>query len=167
MLAAGPTRVDPAIPRPAIAEREPKDQSIIAALGGFGLPLELDRSEFFGSGATRPVAFRFTFREVPFSCIAERKDGQPLLALTGDFGALPYTAEGPERRKAVQAVVAHARCRSGLDWQVTPHQEIIMRGGISLALPLTPVAMVTGAVTLLLRARPFLELLLETMTEEG
>jgi hypothetical protein len=152
---------------PAIAERKPKDQSIIAALGGFGLPLELDRSEFFGSGATRPVAFRFTFREVPFSCIAERKDGQPVLVLTGDFGALPYTAEGPERRKAVQTVVAHARCRSGLDWQVTPHQEIIVRGGISLALPLTPVAMVTGAVTLLLRARPFLELLLETMTEEG
>ncbi len=167
MLAAGPTRVDPAIPMPAIAERKPKDQSIIAALGGFGLPLELDRSEFFGSGATRPVAFRFTFREVPFSCTTERRDGQPVLTLIGDFGALPYTAEGPERRKAMQTVVAHARRRSGLDWQVTPRQEIIVRGGICLALPLTPVAMVTGAVTLLLRARPFLELLLETMTEEG
>jgi len=66
----------------------------------------------------------------------------------------------------VQRVVAHGRCRSGLDWQVTPQQEIIVRGGISLALPLTPVAMVTGAVTLLLRTRPFLELLLETMSEE-
>ena len=166
MLAAGPTRVDPAIPMPAIAERKPRDQSIIADLVDFRLPLELDRSEFFGSCSTRPVAFRFTYREVPFSCTAERKDGQPELTLTGDFGALPYTAEGQERRKALKTVVAHARRRSGLDWQVTPQQEIIMRGGISLALPLTPVAMVTGAVTLLLRARPFLDLLLETMTEE-
>jgi hypothetical protein len=151
---------------PVIAERKPKDRSIIATLGGSGRPLELDRSEFFGSCSTRPVAFRFTYREVPFSCIAERKDGRPVLTLIGDFGALPYTAEGPQRRKAVQTVVAHARRCSGLDWQVTLQQEITVRGSISLALPLTPVAMVTGAVTLLLRARPFLELLLETMTEE-
>jgi hypothetical protein len=147
---------------PAIARRKPTEESIIATLGGFALPLELDRGEPFGDGAQRPVAFRFTFREVPFSCTAERRDGQPVLTLTGDFGALPYTAEDPERRRSIQAIVSAAGQRSGLDWQVTPQQQVIVRGGISLALPLTPVALILGAVTLLLRALPFLELLLDT-----
>ncbi|HXP73724.1 MAG TPA: hypothetical protein VN823_06215 [Stellaceae bacterium] len=152
---------------PAIAESKPKDQSIVAALGDVALPLELDRTELFGRLGPRPVEFRFTFREVPFSCTAERREGHPVLTLTGDLGSLPYTAEGAERRQAVQTVVAAARRRSGLDWQVTAQQQIVVRGGISLVLPLTPVAMVAGAVTLLLRARPFLDLLLEAMAQEG
>jgi hypothetical protein len=67
----------------------------------------------------------------------------------------------------VQTIVAAARERSGLDWQVTPDQQIVMKGGISLALPLTPVAMIAGAVTLLLQARPFLDALLEALAQEG
>jgi hypothetical protein len=62
----------------------------------------------------------------------------------------------------MQAVVAAARECSGLDWQVTPQQQIQVRSGISLPSPLTPVAMILGAVTLLLRALPFLEQLLQT-----
>jgi hypothetical protein len=46
---------------------------------------------------------------------------------------------------------------------VTPQQQVVVRGGIPLAMPLTPVAMIVGAVTLLLRAQPFLELLAEVM----
>jgi hypothetical protein len=156
-----PTR--PRTTMPVTAEIEPKDQSIIATLGGLALPLELDRSHPFGRGASRPVAFRFTFHEMPFSCTVERRDGEPVLTLTGDFGALPYTAESPERRQAVRSVVVAARRRSGLEWQVTPQQQVVVRGGIPLAMPLTPVAMIVGAVTLLLRAQPFLELLLEVM----
>ncbi|MGH7123895.1 MAG: hypothetical protein ACREFI_05945, partial [Stellaceae bacterium] len=105
--------------------------------------------------------------EVPFACTAIRENGYLLLTLTGDFGALPYTAQGPERRQAVQSVVAVARQRSGLDWQVTPEQQIVMKGGISLTPPLTPVAMIAGAVTVLLRARPYLEVLLSALAQEG
>ena len=152
---------------PAVAESKPKEESVIATLGGFELPLELDRPVMFGRGDTRPVAFRFTYREVPFACTATRENGHPVLTLIGDFGALPYTAEGPDRRHAVQTVVAAARERSGLDWHVTPEQEIVMRGGISLALPLTPVAMIAGAVTVLLRARPYLEVLLNALAQEA
>ena len=147
---------------PAIAGNKPKDQSLIAALGAVGLPRELDRGELLGRDGSDPVAFRFVLREVPFCCTVERPEGQPVLRLTGDLGALPYTAEGTERRRAMQAVVAAARERSGLDWQVTPQRQIQVRGGISLPSPLTPVAMILGAVTLLLRALPFLEQLLQT-----
>ncbi|HLJ20815.1 MAG TPA: hypothetical protein VKU84_11485 [Stellaceae bacterium] len=150
---------------PAIAQSKPKEESVIATLGGFTLPLELDRPEMFGRGDTRPVAFRFTYREVPFACTATRESGHPVLTLTGDFGALPYTAEGAERRQAVQTVVSAARQGSGLDWHVTPEQQIVMKGEISLTLPLTPVTMIAGAVTVVLRARPYLEVLLDTLAQ--
>jgi len=151
---------------PAVAASKPKEASIIATLGGFELPIELDRADIFGRGDQRPVAFRFTFHEVPFSCTVTREDGQPILTLTGDFGALLYAAEGPERRQAVRTVVAAARRRSGLDWHVTPQQQIVMQGGLALTLPLAPVAMIAGAVSVLLRARPYLEVLLDALAPE-
>jgi hypothetical protein len=140
---------------PAVTANKPKDQSLLAALGGVGLPLELDRSDLLGRDGSDPVVFRFVLRDVPFSCTVEQPEGQPVLMLTGDLGALPYTTE---RRQALQTALATARERSGLDWQVTP-QQIQVCG--SIASPPTPVAMILGAATLLLRALPFLEPLLE------
>ncbi|HKX06767.1 MAG TPA: hypothetical protein VJN67_01175 [Stellaceae bacterium] len=151
---------------PALAESKPKEASIIATLGGFEQPIELDRAEVLGLGGARPVAFRFAYRDVPFACTATRENGHPVLTLTGDFGALPYTAAGPARRQAVQTVVAAAQRRSGLDWHVTADQQIVMKGGISLTKPLTPVAVIAGAVTVLLRARPYLEVLLDALADQ-
>jgi hypothetical protein len=142
---------------PAVTANKPKDQSLLAALGGVGLPLELDRSDLLGRDGSDPVVFRFVLRDVPFSCTVDRPEGQPMLMLTGDLGALPFTAE---RRQAMQTALAAARERSGLDWEVTPQQQIQVRGGMASAQ--TPVAMILGAATLLLRALPFLEPLLET-----
>lgn len=104
---------------------------------------------------------------MPFSCTADRDNGHAALALSGDFGSLPYTAEGAERRRSIQAVLTAARQRSGLSWDVTPQQQIEVKGGITLDLPLTPIALVAGAVTLLLRARPYLDLLLEALTPDA
>jgi hypothetical protein len=149
---------------PAATQSEPKGASIIAALGDFDLPLELDRPDLFARGESKPVCFRFSFCEVPFRCMATREDGHPILTLTGDLGALPFTADGLGRRQAVQSVVETARRRSGLEWHVTPQQQIVVKGGIALDLPLTPVAVIAGAVTVLLRARPFLDALLEALS---
>jgi hypothetical protein len=152
---------------PATAESKPAAQSIVATLGGFKLPLEVDRPHVLGGSGRRSLTFRFGFREVPFVCRVERTDGRPLLRLAGDLGPLPYTAAGPDRRRLMQSVLAAAQRRSGLDWEVTPQQQIVVRGGICLDLPLTPVAMMAGAVTLLLRARPFLDRLLEALGQES
>ena len=148
----------------ASVETKRETQGVIASIGSLEVPLELDRVRLFGRGGRQQLSFRFAFLEVPFACIAERQDGRPTLALSGDFGALPYTAEDPERRRTVQAVLAAARRRSGLRWAVTPRQQIEVKGDIALDLPLTPLALVVGTVTLLLRAKPYLELLLESLT---
>lgn len=148
----------------ATVESKPETHGVIAKLGNYELPLELDRLHLFGSTGAGAISFCFAFRDVPFSCTAERQDGRPVLALVGDFGALPYSAESPERRRSVQTVLAAAQRRSGLEWKVTPTQTIAVKGGITLDLPLTPKALVVGTVAVLLRARPYIDLLVEILS---
>jgi hypothetical protein len=149
----------------ATVQNRPETRGVVATLGQSKLPLELDRLHLLGRDGSEPLAFRFVFHEVPFSCRAERRGDRAALALTGDFGALPYTAENAERRRSVQEALTTARGNSGLDWDVTAQQQIEVRGDIDLGLPLTPVALVAGAVTLLMRAQPFLDRLLGALTQ--
>jgi len=146
-------------------QNRPETRGVVATLGQSKLPLELDRLHLLGRDGSEPLAFRFVFHEVPFSCRAERQGSRAVLALTGDFGALPYTAEDAPRRRSVQEALTAARSNSGLDWDVTPQQQIEVRGDVDLGLPLTPVALVAGAVTLLMRAQPFLDRLLGALTQ--
>ncbi|HUK08626.1 MAG TPA: hypothetical protein VLX09_12215 [Stellaceae bacterium] len=145
-------------------EAKPATRGIVAILGCFQLPLELDRVHLFSREREDTLRFRFGYREIPFVCVAERQDGVPCLTLTGDLGALPYTAEGPHRRRSVQMIIAAASRDSGLGWTVSPRQQIEVKGELAIDRPLTPTALVAGTVTLVLRARPYLDLLLETLT---
>src|SRR5580765_7985860 len=99
---------------PTTVQSKPSSRGIVATLGGFKLPLELDRMDLLGRNGKRPFVFRFAFRDIPFSCTAEQQDGHTVLALTGDLGALPYTAEAPARRRAVQMILSAAHRHSGL-----------------------------------------------------
>jgi len=148
-------------------EIRPAAQGAVATLGCFQLPIELDRVRVFGRDRKRAdgLCFRFGFRDIPFQCVAERQGGLPCLTLTGDLGALPYTAENADRRRSVQTILSAAGQRSGLRWTVSPQQQIEVRGALTLDRPLTGPALVTGAVTLLLRARPYLDLLIDTLCQ--
>ena len=148
----------------ATVESKPETHGVVATLGSCPLPIELSQLHLFDAGDKEAISFRFAFHDVPFSCTAERREGKPMLALVGDFGALPYTVEGAERRRSVQTILATAKRRSGLDWTVTRNQTIAVAGGIALDLPLTPRALVVGTVALLLRALPYLELLVEILS---
>src|SRR5471032_377967 len=84
------------------------------------------------AGAVRQVAFRFSYRELPCTAIIERRESDSILRLVGNFGPLPYTAEGaPQRRRALQAIAA-AKSDTGLDWRLSPAQAIIFAGDIAL-----------------------------------
>lgn len=148
-------------------EIEPAAQSVVAALGCFQLPIELDHVRAFGRDRSRAdgLCFRFGFREIPFKCEAERQEGQLYLNLTGDLGALPYTAESANQRRSIQTILSAAGERSGLQWTVSPQQQIEVKGALTLDRPLTGSALVTGAVTLLLRAQPYLDLLIDTLCQ--
>ncbi len=137
-------------------------EGAIASLGRVVLPLEIDR--FGASFGLRPARasgvlnFRFCFKEVPFTAQTERRQGRPVLRITGDLGLLPYSIENAARRRRMRKVLAAARRASGLRWELTAQHLIRASGEIDLGLPLTPTAVIAGATTLLLRSRPYLEL---------
>ena len=147
----------------------PPLQGVIASLGELAPPFDLDRfGASFGLGPARPggpLAFRFCFREVPFAARIERRQNKAALSLAGDFGILPFSAENPRRRRRLRLALAAARRASGLRWEVTPDHHIRATGEVDLALPLTPLAVVAGATGLLLRSRPYLELIVAVGSE--
>jgi hypothetical protein len=153
------------LPAPAGALPE----GAIASLGRVELPLEIDR--FGASFGLRPARasgvlnFRFCFKEVPFTARTERRQGRPVLHLTGDLGLLPYSIENAARRRRLRKVLAAARCASGLRWELTAQHLIRASGEMDLGLPLTPTAVVAGAATLLLRSRPYLDLIVAVASE--
>lgn len=149
----------PALPAPDASPPE----SVVASIGRFAPPFDIDRfGASFGLGLARPSGrfnFRFCFNEVPFTGRTERRQDQPMLTLTGDLGILPFTIENAARRRRLRKVLLAAKHASGLRWDITPEHHIRVAGEIDLALPLTPTAVIAGATTLLLRSRPYLDLI--------
>lgn len=149
----------PALP----AAEGPAPQGVLASFGRLTPPFDIDGfGASFGLGPARPpgpLKFRFCFNEVPFTAEADRRQGRPVLSLTGDLGILPYSIEAASRRRRLRKVLAAARHASGLSWEVTAEHHIKVAGAIDLGLPLTPMAVIAGATTLLLRSRPYLELI--------
>ncbi len=137
---------------------------VLASLSRLEPPFEIDCSAHAVAGMppARPsgvVAFRFCFAEVPFEARTERRQGRAVLSLRGDFGHLPFTIENARRRRRLRLALWAARRASGLHWEITDTQAIRASGEIDLRMPLTPTAVVAGAVTLLLRSQPYLELI--------
>jgi hypothetical protein len=146
---------------PAISAAAP--EGALAAIAAAAPPFEIDRfGASFGLGPARPsgvLSFRFCFQEVPFTATTERRGDRAVVQIAGDLGYLPYSIENPTRRRRLRKALAAVRHASGLRWEITPGNIIRASGEIDLGHPLTPTAVVAGATTLLLRSRPYLELI--------
>lgn len=163
------TSPDPPDPAPSLDAPVPS-RGVLASLGRFEPPFEIDRfGASFGVGPVRPsgvLNFRFCFKEVPFRARTERRQGRPVLTLTGDLGILPFSIESAKRRRRLRTVLWAARRSSGLRWEITRQHRIRVTGEIELDLPLTPTAVIAGATTLLLTSRPHLELIVAVASED-
>ena len=82
-----------------------------------------------------------------------------------NLGYLPFTIENARRRRRLRLALWAARRATGLRWEVTDTHAIRAHGEIDLRMALTPTAVVAGAVTLLLRSQPYLELITEIAGE--
>jgi hypothetical protein len=145
--------------------------AFLAALRDTPMPLELDHIPALSApgGAAHPaapVAFRFCLDEVPFRARAERREGGIAVTLEGELGIMPFTIESAARRRRLRRVVAAASRASGFGWTVDGRQRILITGEMALDQPLTPAAVLTGVVTLLLRLRPYLALAVAVAGEE-
>lgn len=159
---AAPPELSPALDAPDAARIAAG--AILASLSRLRPPFEIDRDDhtIAGMPPARPsgvLAFRFCFDEVPFEARTERRDGRAVLSLRGDFGHLPFTIENARRRRRLRLALDAAERASGLRWEITGTQAIRASGEVDLCMPLTPTAVIAGAVTLLLRSRPYLELI--------
>jgi hypothetical protein len=143
---------------------------LIASLARFTPPFEIDRGIVQPGGAAlvRPVGvlnFCFGYQDVPFRARAERRAGRPTLTLTGDLGSLPFSIENPRRRRRMLKVLAGAQDGTTLQWQVTADNRVFVQGEIELGLPLTPLAIIAGAATLLVHCRPYIDLVVQVANE--
>jgi len=137
---------------------------------GATLPIELDRlalPQTMGVtvAPTNEIVFRFAYLDVPFAGRVERRGVGAVLRLTGDLGPLPFTAQAAERRRRALWTIAAACRETELDWSVSEKQAIAVAGEIELARPLTPAAMVSGAIALLLQGERYLKFLLDVLGE--
>lgn len=143
---------------------------VLASLSKFEPPFEIDRfGASFGLHPVRPsgvIEFRFCFKEIPFEARTERRNGRPVLWLSGDFGILPFTIENAARRRRLRKVLAAVQQDSGMRWGVDHDQHIRVTGEKVLEVPLTPTAVIAGATALLLNSQPYLELIVSVAGEE-
>lgn len=141
---------------------------LIASFGRFELPFEIDRGFGPGDAVARPngvLTFCFGFQDVPFQARAERRDGRPWLTLTGDLGSLPFSIENPRRRRRLLKVLSGAQAGTTLQWEVNQDHRMRVIGEIELGMPLTPMAVVAGAATLVVHCRPYIDLIVRVANE--
>lgn len=142
-------------------------QSSIASLLDGNLPAATDwlRADPATPDA-KPFAFRFCVNEVPFQAKIVRWNQRAVLSLTGELGTLPFSAESARRRQRLALIVAAAQRRTSLNWAVNGQQEIIVSGDIEIAERVTPTKALAGAITLMLRARPYTDLIVSVGGED-
>ncbi|HKW54083.1 MAG TPA: hypothetical protein VJO12_10340 [Stellaceae bacterium] len=141
---------------------------LIASLSGVALPFEIDRGFAPGDVGARPngvLTFCFGFQDVPFQARSERRDGRPWLKLVGDLGSLPFSIENPRRRRRLLKVLHGAQAGTTLQWEVDQDHRMRVIGEIELGLPLTPMAVIAGAATLLVHCRPYIDLVVKVASE--
>lgn len=149
--------------------RTEESGSAVAALVRSSLPLDIGwldtRRSALPAPRHQPLAFRFCFDEVPFDARVSWQGDRAVLALVGALGTLPFTVEDGRRRQQLESLLAAARRGSGLDWRVDNRQEMAVLGSVEIAAPVTPTALFSSLVALLLRCRPYLAVLADDAAE--
>lgn len=122
------------------------------------MPRAIDPAE-----GARPFTFRFLWRDVPFSGALARHGAGARLTISGELGPLPFTAEAAQRRQRALRTITAACHWTELDWRLTPSQDIAVSGALDLPRPVSPAAMIAGAVGVLARGDAYLALLLDVL----
>lgn len=109
-----------------------------------------------------PLQIRFGFLGYEFdgTLMQAADGGPPRFACSSVVGTLPFTAEGPERRAHVLAIVAHSqRASQGGRLSIDDHQRIRFSIELALLPPLGPTSVIAAASDVIVAAQPWLALL--------
>ncbi len=103
----------------------------------------------------------FTFEYLGFLfAVKAGTDGQKTnMRVHANLGNVPYTVEGPSRRATTMEILGAATGHMGGRVKITPQQRIMLFEDYVFDEPLTPVLILTKTTQLMLRAKPFLQLM--------
>src|SRR5262249_25453659 len=104
--------------------------------------------------------FTFDYTGAVFTATVEPIADGAKLRIDANLAPMPYTAEGRERRRDVQAIVRASRTgmkHGRLVLDKLGHIHLICETGLTR--PVTPSSFVTGATQLLIEATPWIALL--------
>jgi len=123
-------------------------------------PLGLDHMAGL-RGAAEPQTMNFTFeyQGFVFAVRADAKEQRTNMTFNANLGSLPFTAEDPVARANAMTVLSAASRALGGRVKMTRRQRIVLTEDIVIDEPLTPILLMSRAARLLLRAKPYLELL--------
>jgi hypothetical protein len=123
-------------------------------------PIGLDRaSSLAGKGHGDGLRFTFEYEGFLFAVHASAGSQNTEMRFHANLGSIPYTAEDPYARTQALAVLRSASRALGGRLQLTPRQRILLLEDIIIDEPFTPVLLMSSAATLLILAKPYLELL--------
>jgi hypothetical protein len=142
----------------------------VEILGRQNLPLPLNAIAVDASGKILRterdrLAFSFAFAGTRFDANAALGSGNKLnLALTGDLGPMPYSAESRVARSAVLDMVAAGDFSFGR-FTIAKNQMIRVEGTIPIEHPLTPVALLTALTAFLIDLKPHLDVFAQQVAQ--
>ena len=116
---------------------------------------------FAGLQPKPPLAFRFSWRGIALEARGEARDAGMMLELGADLATVPFSAEDPLLRARLIQLLARIGDCEDCPLARTRQGAVRYRGTAALDPPLTAIDVVAGTVALLLRARPYFDLLEE------
>lgn len=140
-----------------------KTKTLIATISNSDNPsIGLDMAaEIAGKG--RQFEFTFEYLGFLFAVKASAVEQRTNMRLRAHLGNVPYTVEGASKRSNAMEVLDATTVHLGGRVKVTSQQRVILMEDYIFDEPLTPVMLLTKAATLLVKAKPFLELLSEVV----
>lgn len=135
-------------------------------LGDYKMPIDIHHLGVEDAGreaGTRRDNFRFTFvwRMLKFQAAYHEKDGAEV-DLTAEIGPFPFSAESPQARIDLKAILTAANGQLGPVFQLRQNRIVLIRR-LPVTLPVTAVELITAITAFLLRLAPYLDCIATVM----
>ena len=108
-----------------------------------------------------PLGFRFSWRGIGFDARGETRGAHMMLDLVAEFATIPFSAEDRLARARLHEFLARIGQNQDCPLTLTRHGAIRYHRTVAIELPLTATDVVAATVALLLRVRPYTELVEE------
>ena len=137
---------------------EKKQRSLI--LGDYKMPIDIHHLGVEDNGheagtARKQFRFSYQWRHLKFQVAYHEAEGAKL-DLTADLGPFPFSAESPQARVDLEAILNEANSALGLVFQLRQGHIHLIRQ-LPVQLPVTAVGLVTTLTSFLVRLPPYLD----------